>query len=65
MITDTDMAKSINDALEHDFPSAKLGHKVDTGLPGKPKPTTSEQITATIGELQTLIRVLEEVKKRL
>lgn len=68
MITDTDMAKSINDALEHDFPSAKLAHKPlgNSGEPDKPaRATATEQINATIAEFQALIRVLEKVRERL
>ena len=60
-----EMAKEINAALDRDFPGVNLKHKTDAGVPGKPAPTTSEKITATIDELQTLIRVLEEVRKRL
>jgi hypothetical protein len=60
-----ELAKELESALKNDFPNAKnLSFKAPPAT-GKPVPTTSEQINATIAELAALIRVLEQVRARL
>jgi hypothetical protein len=61
-----EMAKEITDALNKDFPGAKLKHAPHAaGGNGKPEPTLSQQIDQLIGGLQARIRVLEALRATL
>jgi hypothetical protein len=68
-----DLEKDLNAELEKDLPNAKLKHAPFTKpVPAMAKATTLVKLDQTIEDLQTsieemqaMIRVVEEIKKRL